>query len=239
MAAGTWMDASWGYGQTPTVPLDVLGARRTLGVDYCNGHLDAAVIDPHGNVVGTPRRIDYATEGTTSHRDAQVRHVVTGLTRQAKAAGRASISIENLGFDEARATGRETMGRGRDGERFRRTVAGLPTGKFRDRLVAMAATAGLSVIAVDPAYTSRWGKQYWLPALKASDPTVDGHRAAAVVIGRRGLGLRARRTPVGPRVRQRTHPGHPTRPAGHGDRASRSRVTARPRAHDAAGPPDT
>jgi hypothetical protein len=237
---GRWyLDASWGYGQTPTVPLDVLGARRTLGVDLNNGHVDAAVIDPHGNVVGTPQRIDYGIDGTTSHRDAQVRHIVTRLIHQAKAAGCASISIENLGFDDARATGRETMGRGKRGKRFRRTVAGLPTGKFRDRLVAMAATAGLSVIAIDPAYTSRWGKQHWLLALKTSDPTIDGHRAAAVVIGRRGLGHRARRKPVGPRARQRTHPGQPTRTAPHGNKDSRSRVTAPPRAHDAAGPPDT
>jgi len=201
--------------------------------------VDAAVVDPHGNVVGTPQRVDYGIEGTASHRDAQVRHIVTRLIHQAKAAGCASISIENLGFSGARATGRETMGRGARGKKFRRTVAGLPTGKFRDRLVAMAATADLSVIAVDPAYTTRWGKQHWLPALQASDPTIDGHRAAAVVIGRRGLRHRARRKPVGPRTRQRTRPGPPTRTAPHATKASRSRVTARPRAHDAAGPPDT
>lgn len=237
---GRWyLDASWGYGRTPTVPLDVLGAQRTLGVDLNNGHVDAAVIDTYGNVVGTPQRIGYAIVGTTSHRDAQVRHVVTRLIHQAKAAGCASISIENLGFADARATGRETMGRGTRGKRFRRTVAGLPTAKFRDRLVAMAATAGLSVIAIDPAYTSRWGRQHWLPALKTSDPTIDGHRAAAVVIGRRGLGHRARRKPVGPRARQRTRPGQPTRTAPHANKDSRSRVTATPRAHDAAGPPDT
>ena len=54
----------------------MLRAQRTLGVDLNHGHIDAAVIDPYGNVVGTPRRIDYTIDGTTSHRDAQVRHVV-------------------------------------------------------------------------------------------------------------------------------------------------------------------
>ncbi|HEY5853206.1 MAG TPA: hypothetical protein VIW24_03910 [Aldersonia sp.] len=142
-ARGRWyIDASWGCPDAPTVPLEVLRARRTLGVDLGDGHIDAAVIDPYGNVVGTPRRIDYTIDGITSHRDAQVRHVVTRLIRAAGQAGCASISIENLGFEDARATGRETMGTGRRGKRFRRTVAGLPTGKFRDRLVAMAATAG-------------------------------------------------------------------------------------------------
>lgn len=237
---GRWyLDASWGYGDAPAVPLASLQAQRTLGVDLNDGHVDVAVIDSHGNVVGAPVRFDFTITGTTAHRDAQVRHVVTRLIHLAKKHGCASVSIENLGFDDARTTGRETMGRGKKGKRFRRTVAGIPTARFRTRLVGMAATAGLAVIAVDPAYTSRWGKQHWLPALTASDPTADGHRAAAVVIGRRGLGHRGRRKPVGPAARQRTRGGQPTRPATRRPAASRSRVTAQPRAHDAAGPPDS
>lgn len=237
-ARGRWyLDASWGYRDVPTVPLAALQAQRTLGVDLNDGHVDAAVIDAHGNVVGTPVRRDFMIAGSTEHRDAQVRHVVTRLVHLAKRHGCASVSIENLGFADARATGRETMGRGRRGKQFRRTVAGIPTAKFRDRLVGMAATAGLAVIAVDPAYTSRWGRQHWLPTLQASDPSVDGHRAAAVVVGRRSLGHRARRKPVGPRAQQRMRAGQPTRPASTTTKASRSRVTIKPRAHDAAGPP--
>ncbi|MBE5477880.1 IS605 OrfB family transposase [Mycobacteroides abscessus] len=236
---GRWyLDASWGYDQVPAVPLASLRTRRTLGVDLNDGHVDAAVIDPHGNPIDIPQRLNFTLTGCTARRDAQIRHVITRLIRLATEHGCASISIENLGFDQARNTGRETMGRGRRGKRFRRTVAGIPTATFRNRLAAMAATAGLSVIAVDPAYTSRWGRQHWLPALQTSDPTIDGHRAAAVVIGRRSLGHRARRKPVGPATRQRTRDGQPTRPATRRPQSSRSRVTATPRAHDAAGPPD-
>ncbi|ACZ32231.1 hypothetical protein Xcel_3231 [Xylanimonas cellulosilytica DSM 15894] len=238
-ARGRWyIDASWTRDEPVATPLAGLRAHRTLGVDLNNGHVDAAVIDPHGNVVGVPQRIDYRIDGTAGHRDAQVRHVVSRLIHMAVAAGCASISIENLGFDDARSTGRETMGRGRRGKRFRRVVAGLPTSRFRDRLAAMASTAGVSVIAVDPAYTSRWGKQHWLAPLRDSDSTVDGHRAAAVVIGRRGLGHRARRKSVEPLVRQRTHQGQSAVPAVRGSLTSRSRVTVRPRARDAAGSPD-
>lgn len=236
---GRWyLDASWGYDQAPTVALATLRTQRALGVDLNDGHVDAAVVDPHGNVIGIPQRLAFTLTGGTARRDAQVRHVITRLIHLATKHGCTSISIENLGFDEARNTGRETMGRGRRGKRFRRTVAGIPTAKFRNRLTGMAATAGLSIIAVDPAYTSRWGRQHWLPALQTSDPTIDGHRAAAVVIGRRSLGHRARRKPVGPVTRQRTRDGQPTRPATRRPKPSRSRVTATPRAHDAAGPPD-
>ena len=57
----------------------------------------------------------------------------------------------------------------------------------------MTANAGLHVIAVDPAYTSRWGGEHWLAPLRERDNTTTGHHAAAVVIGRRAHGHRARR----------------------------------------------
>jgi hypothetical protein len=56
-----------------------------------------------------------------------------------------------------------------------------------------ATNRGLAVIAIDPAYTSTWGAQYWLRALRQHSPVATGHHSAAVVIGRRGLGQRARR----------------------------------------------
>ena len=74
--------------------------------------------------------------------------------------------IEDLDFAGGRAEGRERGGsrpsRGSRGRDFRRAVFGIPIGKFRDRLVQMAANAGLRVIVVDPAYTSRWGREHWL-----------------------------------------------------------------------------
>ena len=61
----------------------------------------------------------------------------------------------------------------------------------------MAANAGLSVIVIDPAYTSRWGAEHWLRPLREHHPKATGHHAAALVIGRRGLGHRARRRATG------------------------------------------
>ena len=63
-------------------------------------------------------------------------------------------------------------------------MAGIPTGRFLDRLAQMAANAGLAVVAVDPAYTSKWGIQHWLGALQQICPDAGGHHTAAVVIGR-------------------------------------------------------
>jgi hypothetical protein len=95
---------------------------------------------------------------------------------------------------------------------LRRTVAGIPTRKFRTRLTAMANRRGIAIIGVDPAYTSRWGAQNWRTPLQqqTSDPAiVTAHHGAAAAIGRRGLGLAIRRRPAGPRTRQRTSVGTP------------------------------
>jgi len=109
--------------------------------------------------------------------------------------------IENLDFGTARDQGREHAGsrpaRGRRGRAFRHQIAGIPTARFRDRLTHMACNTGLAVIAVDPAYTSRWAAQHWLAAMQRHHPKLTGHHAAAFVIGRRGLGLRARRRASG------------------------------------------
>ncbi len=90
-----------------------------------------------------------------------MRAAISTLVDLAHSHGCRSISIEDLGFSEARHTGRETMGRGRRGRRFRRTVAAIPTAAFRARLAGMAHNRGLAVVAVDPAYTSRWGARHW------------------------------------------------------------------------------
>ena len=118
--------------------------------------------------------------------------------------------IEDLDFTDARNTGRETMGRGKRGKQFRKTVAGIPTSQFRNRLVGMCYTQGLWLLAVDPAYTSQWGAQHWhKPLVKQFSDQATTHHAAAIAIGRRSLGKTIQRKPVGVRKRQRTLANQP------------------------------
>jgi hypothetical protein len=81
------------------------------------------------------------------------------------------------------------MGRGARGKRFRKTVAGIPTAAFRNRLTAGAHLHDVRLFAVNPAYTSMWGDQHW----RTPYENVTRHHAAATVIGRRAQGLKARR----------------------------------------------
>ncbi|MFG2844489.1 hypothetical protein ACGF12_15155 [Kitasatospora sp. NPDC048296] len=223
-----YLDASW------STPADLLPTpeevrafgKRLLGVDLNADHLAAYVLDPHGNPTDEPITVPLDLTGPTSQRDGRLRAAITDLIALAHTHGCAAIAIENLGFDDARATGRETMGRGRRGKKFRKSVAGIPTARFRERLRAMAFHAGLLVIAVDPAYTSRWGEKYWKAPLRPQTTlTVTRHHGAAVAIARRALGHRIRRRPGVTRTRPEDRAGRAT---GQAPSTPRARGTASP-----------
>jgi hypothetical protein len=194
-----YLDASWTTPPPPPADLDELRRSPVLGVDLNADHLAAVVVDPSGNPVGAAVSVLLELSGLpTSTRDGRLRAAISALLRRAKAAGCAAVIIEDLDFDRARAEGkdhhpRRRPSRGKRGRAQRRMVSGLPTSRFRDRLVQMATNQGLAVVAVDPAYTSAWGAQHWLGVLRQHSPDATGHHSAAVVIGRRGLGQRARR----------------------------------------------
>jgi IS605 OrfB family transposase len=158
-------------------------------VDLNDGHLAVRRLDQHGNPIGRPHRIDFDLSGSSARRDAQVRHAVTRLIQYATRRNISAVAVEELDFADARAVGRETMGRGHRGKRFRKTVAGLPTAVFRNRLAAQSYRHGVRLYAVNPAYTSAWGDQHW----RTPYENVTRHEAAATVIGRRAQGFKARR----------------------------------------------
>lgn len=152
------------------------------------------VVDSAGNPVGPPITSLLALSGlTASTRDGHLREAISGLIRTAEHHACRAIVIENLDFADAREMGREQTGRrpsrGKRGRSFRRLVSGIPTAKFAGRLIQMASNAGLAVIAVDPAYTSMWGAEHWLVALREISTDASGHHAGS-------SGHRQTRTPT-------------------------------------------
>lgn len=203
---GRWyLDASWQRKDTPVVPLDALRAGEVIGVDMNADHLAAWRLDPDGNPVGVPRRFNYALAGNANHRDAQVRHALTQLLHWAQNTAAKAIAVEDLDFTDSKT--REQHGNKR---RFRQTISGMPTSKLRARLSSMAAEVGVAAIAVDPAYTSRWGAEHWQKPTTTKTRKTTRHEAAAIAIGRRALGHRIRRRMTPPPHDQSDRVGHRT-----------------------------
>jgi IS605 OrfB family transposase len=200
---GRWyLTASWTITQARIIPLETVRASGLVGVDTNADHLAAWRLDRHGNPCGDPRRFFFNLTGPASHRDAQLRHALIRLLHWAKRHGLA-IAVEDLDFQREKT--REKHGRRR---KFRRVITGLPTSKLRGRLVAMALELGLTIVGVDPAYTSRWGSQHWQRPLTTKSRKTTRHDAASVAIGRRALGHPIRRRAAPPHDDQSDRRGH-------------------------------
>ena len=250
----------------PAAALDELRANAVVAVDVNAGHLAVAVVAADGNVLGTPATIGLDLTGLpATARDGRLRAAISTLLATAEEHGARAVVIEDLDFAQARSEGRERTGsplsRGRRGRGFRRVVSGIPTARFRDRLVQMASNAGLSVIVIDPAYTSRWGDRALARPAAGAPP--GGDRSPRGSAGDRAT--RARAPGQAPRDREPARPGgggtaspgatqdhsggrartqearRPTRPPAatrHQDRPALHRITAGNQAtHDRSGPP--
>ncbi|MFF0481190.1 IS200/IS605 family accessory protein TnpB-related protein [Streptomyces sp. NPDC004435] len=203
---GRWyLTASWQKPVVRTVPLETARAAGMVGVDTNADHFAAYLLDRHGNPVGDPRRFPYDLSGTAGHRDAQVRHAITRLLHWTKRSGVTAIGLENLDFTAEKT--REKHGRRK---RFRQLISGIPTGKLKARLVSMAAEQDMTIVAVDPAYTSMWGDQHWRKPLTSNKRKMSRHDAASVAIGRRALGHPIRRRTTPPHDDQSDRRGHRT-----------------------------
>ncbi|MET8414754.1 IS200/IS605 family accessory protein TnpB-related protein [Streptomyces sp. NPDC005134] len=224
---GRWyLTASWKRPAIQTIPLDTARARGMIGVDTNADHFAAYHLDDHGNPVGEPRRFPYDLSGSAGHRDAQLRHALTRLINWATRVGVAAIGIEDLDFTNEKT--REKHGRRK---RLRQLISGMPTGQLKARLVSMAAEQGLAIVAVDPAYTSRWGAQHWQKPLATPRRKMSRHDAAGIAIGRRALGHPIRRRTAPPPHDRSDRAGHRTAQAAPGTRereGTRPPTTDRP-----------
>ncbi|WP_030184074.1 IS200/IS605 family element transposase accessory protein TnpB, partial [Streptomyces sp. NRRL S-813] len=199
-----YLTASWTIPLVRAVPLATARANGLVGVDTNADHLAAWRLDAHGNPVGAPRRFDYDLSGPAAHRDAQVRHALIRLLHWSKR-HHLAIAVEDLDFTAE--TSREKHGRR---TQFRKLISGMPVARLRARLLSMAAELGIPLVAVDPAYTSRWGAQHWQKPLTGKTRKTTRHDAAAVAIGRRALGHPIRRRTTPPRTHQSDGYGHRT-----------------------------
>ena len=107
-----YVHASWKTAAEQAPTLKELRGHRVLGVDLNDGHLAGCVLDRSGNPIGAPTSFEVPTAGLRApRRDGRVRAAITAVLDHAHQHNCAAIVVENLDFTDARATGRETLGR--------------------------------------------------------------------------------------------------------------------------------
>lgn len=179
------LDATW---QPKAIEL-IKDTGKTVGLDLNAEHLACWVMDKQGNPCGEPKDIPLLLKDLpTTTRDARLREALSKAIHYAKENRASSIAIEDLGWAEESKDSREQYSK-----RFRRTIHDIPTAKLRSRAQGMFSRAGLKLIAVDPAYTSKWAEENWLKALQTKRFIVTSHQTASLMISRRALGLSLRR----------------------------------------------
>ena len=177
-----------------------------LATDLNAGHVAARVLDPCGNPIGSPLTVRIEQQGSSARRLSRVREAVDELHRWGKTRGATYSAVEKLDFTDVRTLGRQRRRtrRGKPGRTTRRKTLSIPTAQFTAAMVSNADKHAMAVVAVDPAYTSRWGARYWQqPLNKSRTQSGNSHEAATVVTGRRSQQHQAKRRNGNPGQEQR------------------------------------
>lgn len=159
-------------------PVPVLTRRElgAIGADLNGDHVAVAELDRFGNLAGH-REIPLDGRGlSTEQAEARVGDVVASLVRQAKEAGKPLV-IEALVFGKKKSALREL------GKRAAGMLSGLMFAKFQETAQSRCEREGVELIRVNPAFTSTLG------FAKFGGYEISTHVAAAMAIGRRGLGF--------------------------------------------------
>lgn len=181
---GGWLVRATFEVPLPSAPIKKVGDVRGLrvaAVDLNADHLAVQLLDQSGNPTRARATLALELEGlTTAQRDGLLRRTVEDLAEFCRRHQATVVAIEDLGFSDGTA-GRETI----DAKKLRHVRSQFPTTIFRHRLVQMLSRRGISVVAVDPAYSSVNGARWWEDTVPEAKKPLSRHLAAAVVIGRR------------------------------------------------------
>ena len=166
---------------------------RFAGVDVNAGHIDVAVCDVYGNLIGKPKTVYFDSYRSDKQNKSSVLHALDVVRHFCERRHVECVFFEDLkGFLDSRS---RTLNEG--GHAFRRCVSSIPTGQIKDWAIRKLTGDSCHVEFVVAAYTSQCAKEFWLGSSTASSDGSNScvdifsgvHQAAALMIARRGLGL--------------------------------------------------
>ena len=148
-----------------------------VGLDYNNGFIALTETDKYGNIIKV-ENIPLWHHGTGNKAKSELSEKISKIVRYTASVDKA-LCIENLKFSKTKSQ------QIRKGKRFyNRMLHLLDYGRYKRLCQDYCATYGVMLKMVNPAYTSKIGKQKYSKARKL---TV--HNSAAYVIARRGQGF--------------------------------------------------
>lgn len=156
-------------------------ALGVLAVDLNADHLAVVRLDADGNPEGARLDLPFPVAGTpTGVADAVLGETIKALVEMAFAHG-IPLAVEKLDFTKKKASLRSVS------PQAARRLSGFAYARFQTLLASACSRGGVELLAVNPAYTSLIGEIKY-----AHGRAMSRHHAAALVIGRRALGMEER-----------------------------------------------
>jgi IS605 OrfB family transposase len=156
-------------------------AYGTIGLDYNDGFIELAETDYFGNLIHR-QRYNLNHHGTGNKASSEIQEVLAKITDYAQLREK-PIVVEFLDFKKKKA--KQLKAKGKQGKQYNRMLHLFDYSRYKERLLNRCIRKDVFLLQVNPAYTSKIGKQKYSKRMKL---TV--HQAAAYVIARKGQGFK-------------------------------------------------
>ena len=147
-----------------------------VGLDFNNGFIALTETDKYGNIVNIGN-IYFKNRGTSNKAKSEMSETISKLVRYTRTKGKA-LCIEDLNFSKKKSI---CIRKGK--KCYNEMLHSLDYSRYKKFCSDYSITYGVMLITVNPAYTSKIGKQKY-----AYKKKLTVHNAAAYVIARRGQG---------------------------------------------------
>ena len=163
------------------VPLQTFNVNGVYGVDYNNGFLEVVETNDSGNMIFADH-IPLNFHGTGDKAETELKEKLSKFVRLARDHQK-DIIIENLDFTKKKS--KTLPGKRKQGKQYNKMIHAFDYSRYTFWMENLCSKYGVGLKKVNPAYTSKIGKEKYAGLRKL---TV--HRAAAFVIARRGQGFK-------------------------------------------------
>ena len=151
----------------------------TLGIDFNKGFIAVSETNEFGSLVDT-YTLKYRF-GKGNKTDNDFKQIINQVVKKAIKVGK-DVIIESLDFIDKKA--KTTKGKSKKGLEYNNMLHSLAYSKFSDIIDNICFKNRVTLIKVNPAYTSKIGKEKYTNSMK-----LNIHNAASYVIARRGMKL--------------------------------------------------